>query len=557
MSYDLATLRGTPAFTAASAKFGGGGLSSGLIGALNVDSFLASNGFNGTIECWFKSPAVTDTRVMIGHQGRFWIGVSASGQLSANYTMASGSTGLTSAGTGATDGAWHHAALVFTNGVGTLYLDGVQGTVGTQPAVAGAADKPFIIGGLSADSALGGYDFAGSVDEVRLSSVVRYTGTSFTVPTAPFADSVSGTAALYHLESSGADSFGASVLIAPDDANVVYSPYNWHVTSARALSINPGAYVRTLLAGSLTSVSLGFDVSNVATDLPQVAWRIDGGPWQSAEIAATITVPIPGTNTWGRHLIEWVIKSTSGTGSRWNSPWPNGVKFLGYTVPAGATTAPITRRKLHGLVFGDSITEGVRTLRIDAKTTNGDDATLGWALLLADTLGAEIGVVGFQSQGWISPGAGFVPTFADAWDELFNGTARPVATPQAPDFILINHATNDQTDPSATATSTLTAILATYPASTKVMLLRAFGGKWASQMQAVVTAIGNPRLSYIDTTGWWTTSDSADSSHPNGLANLTQLAPRVAAAVRSTLGKGAMTIKRADGSVKTISPVRS
>lgn len=352
-----------------------------------------------------------------------------------------------------------------------------------------------------------------------------------------------------------------SVTIAPNDANIIYSPYNWNRTAARAQTINPGAYFRVALTGNPVSVAMTFDMANVGTELPQIIWRIDGGAWAYADMAASIPVTIPSTNTWGKHFLEMVVMTTSGVGSRWNSPWPNGVKFTGLTCSDGTATAPVARRPLHGLVFGDSITEGHRTLKNQEVTSFNNagysNSVLSWAWQLGDTLGAEIGVVGFSSQGYTKVGAGFVPAFPDAWDLLYNGQARPVTDPVAPDFIVINHGRNDalETNPAATATATWNEILAAYPSTTKIVILEVFEGRWGPELEAAVAAIGNPRLTFAATDGWWNnTVDSVDTVHPTGYANLTQIAPRAAKAVQDALASGSGVenrwIKTSTGLVK-------
>ena len=98
---------------------------------------------------------------------------------------------------------WHHAAAVFDNQPGggsdseAVYLDGSRIGLGTginfNPGI-GNSTSPLYIGAYA-----GVNPFKGWIEEVRLSAVVRYTGASYTVPTAPFATDAN-TRALWHFD---------------------------------------------------------------------------------------------------------------------------------------------------------------------------------------------------------------------------------------------------------------------------------------------------------------------------------------------------------------------
>jgi hypothetical protein len=324
-----------------------------------------------------------------------------------------------------------------------------------------------------------------------------------------------------------------SILIAPNDADVIYSPYNWRIQAGEARTINPGAYCRAMIAGDPTSIVLGFAMAGVTTTyLPEITYRIDGGPVTTVPLAATITVPIPTTNSWDKHLVEfWVKSTTQQSVNRWNGAGA-AVAFTGFTCSDGATTEALTPRPRSGIVFGDSITEGTRTnLDFEPSGDYGSDAGLGWAFNLQQHLDAEIGVVGFGSMSWNATGNGSIPAFPNSWPYLWSGVDRSF-TP-APDFIVINMGANGSTTSSVIA-ATLTAMAAAVP-DTPILVLRPFGGQQAAALSTAVTTVANSRVTYVDTTGWWSTADSSDALHPYGYANLGHLAPLVANAVRSVL----------------------
>ena len=644
-------VRNTSSFTSGAARFGSLGLASGVYTTGTADSFLATEGSTlgtGTVEGWVKLPSTSGLRVFLGHDTWFWIGVDNTGKLAARYGQ---SDVVLNANVVITDDVFHHVALVFNAGSASLYLDGTRvATSASTPATGTATVKATLIGGFGTYS---GFDWQGSIDEVRISNVARYTGTTYTVPASAF-NPDSGTVALYHLEGDGtdaagsgdttapsvpgtptatagnatasvaftsstddvavtgyrvyssADSYTAAVAsgssspitvsglsngtaytfrvaardaagnesaksaasnsvapasgetILPNDPNIVYSPYTWAVTSSAAKTINAGAYFRTLIQGNPTAIALGFDLAGVGSPLPQITVLVDGIARFSQAVATTVTVPLPSGQTWTSHLVEVVVKSTTETQPRWSTQ-ATAVKFTGVTTtPGTCTTSPIQPAGLRGLVYGDSITEGVRTLNSTATDdTDRNDALLSWSYRLRSELGAEVGVVGFGASGLLAPGSGGVPPLPTSYNLLWAGQAR-VLTP-APDFIVLMEGVNDGSSSTiAAATTVLNGLLSATPASSVIVVLRPLNGTaQAGNLQAAVAGCASPaRVRYVDTTSWLPGSSSSDGLHPYGHAHLTSVAPRAAAAVRAALRQGARYIRRSDGTAKLLTALR-
>lgn len=636
--------RGTAAFT--TGKFGQA-LSGGVYSVTGADAGFASVNSSlgtGTFEAWMKTTA-TSTRVVLGRGNFYWFGVTAAGLPTAKLGV---TNPVTLTGTVAiNDGAWHHMALVVVAGAGSLYVDGARvATSAATNEVSGTESGGLMIGGFGTTAT---FDFAGDggglVDEVRFSSVARYTGTTYTTPTTAFTSDAS-TTALYHLDGDATDATGAGGTtapgqptglaatagngqaslswtapasdggaaitdytvqyrttagpgawttfadavstatsavvtgltngtgydfqvaavnsvgtgtysatasatpsasapnIAPNDPNIVYSPYNWDRTSARALTVCGGAYFRALIAGSPTAITLNFDVSSMTGTFPsKIAYRIDGGGWTEATVAATVAVPLPSaTSAWTEHLIEVAVKSTTQSVNRWASPYATAVKFTGITTtPGTCTTAAIQSAGLRGIVLGDSITEGNGIFSNSGDATVQSDATLGFAFRLRDFLGAEVGVVGFGGLGLTVGGNGNVPALTSSWK--LNAASLNRSFTSAPDFAVVNIGTNDsrQSVTSATFQAALTTFLndaiATLPSSTKIVVLLPFGGYYGTTVfQAAIAAATDPtRIAFVDTTGWFNTANSSDGIHPYGYADLSNLGPRTAAAVKAAL----------------------
>ncbi len=108
------------------------------------------------------------------------------------------------------DGRWHHVALTrrFADGVMRIYVDGTESAQGVGPAgdisyrdgrPTGVSTDPFlIIGASKIDEGAGGNGFSGSIDELRLSSSIRYSS-PFDRPIAPFTADAE-TALLFHFD---------------------------------------------------------------------------------------------------------------------------------------------------------------------------------------------------------------------------------------------------------------------------------------------------------------------------------------------------------------------
>lgn len=320
--------------------------------------------------------------------------------------------------------------------------------------------------------------------------------------------------------------------------NVLWSPYNWNVGASTAKTINPGAYFKTLFTGA--ACTLQFDMTGILTPLPQIAYRIDGtGAWITAPLAASIVLTLPtGSNlttdyaSKGGHLLEVVVKSMTETQARWSTQ-ATAVSLTGIVLDASATLTKPAALPLNAIFYGDSITEGVRTLNgTAANDTDRNDAAQGWAFRAAQILGAEVGIVGFGASGFTVTGSGGVPVLSTSYNLLYSGVSRSFAV--APDFIVLMEGTNDGGDVTSAATTVLNSLIAATPATTKIIVLRPFNGAaHATQLQAAITACTTPaRCIYVDTAGWFATANSYDALHPYGNENLNHIAPLAANAIR-------------------------
>ena len=325
-----------------------------------------------------------------------------------------------------------------------------------------------------------------------------------------------------------------STIIAPNNSAILYSPFTWSVTSSASITINSGAYLRVIFNSSATA-AFTFDTSTNSAPFSEVVARIDMGPWQQFTLSAgnpTFTVAT-GLEAH-EHLLELRVKSTSETINRWGPSSATAVKITSIVLDAGASvSAPMAKSK-NILIFGDSITEGVRTLGSDQSVdTNRNDNRCCYSSVMLDSLNAEYGIVAFGASGINVGGSGGVPALTSSYNLLFSGASRSFSSP-APDLVLYNEGTNDTGNPSANFTTIIGAIMALAP-SARHLVIVPFNQVQASNYQAMVVAINNPLVSLAGTAGYFNNSNSTDGLHPIGAESAGQIAPKLLPSVQAAL----------------------
>lgn len=93
-----------------------------------------------------------------------------------------GIRGVNAGGNPLTPESWNHVALVVESGTLALYANGNRLTTTSVTAFNDASGTKITIGSITN----GSYSPAQNMDEVRISTVARYSGTTYTVPTASF-----------------------------------------------------------------------------------------------------------------------------------------------------------------------------------------------------------------------------------------------------------------------------------------------------------------------------------------------------------------------------------
>ena len=190
---DLETVGNAQISTSVS-KFGGGSIAfdgngDGLYRP-NTDLFNFGTG-NFTIEFWlyYSSKTGYQTIASLGYSpgaSTGWLIQTGNGDGKVIfYVQTSGTVIASDTGSTVNTGQWYHIAIVRNSGTTTIYRDGTSvgsGSDSTNYSTTGV----FYIGGGTSTGFNGGY-FNGYIDDFRITKgVARYTGSTYTVPTAPF-----------------------------------------------------------------------------------------------------------------------------------------------------------------------------------------------------------------------------------------------------------------------------------------------------------------------------------------------------------------------------------
>jgi hypothetical protein len=289
----------------------------------------------------------------------------------------------------------------------------------------------------------------------------------------------------------------------------------WDFSTGTPITVYSGSHVTARFSG--TGISVRLDLAHSQAPVTTVTWQIDGGPWNSANVAATM--PLGQGLAPGQHDIVFMARGMEELFNRWNPPVVAGLNFLGFDVKGGALI-PTPRPVRYKIEFvGDSLTEGVRII---PENGGGDpwhtDGHLAYPCQTALALGAEWRQVGFGHQGLLQAGHGNVPKAADSFDWVYATIPRDgwVA-----DMVVLNQGTNDRDATSIAFRPEFARYLGIirkgYPQA-KIAVLRTFGGYREADIAAEVAARiagGDTNMFYVDTTGWLTAADYTEGLHPN------------------------------------------
>ncbi|HXJ93443.1 MAG TPA: SGNH/GDSL hydrolase family protein [Terriglobia bacterium] len=306
---------------------------------------------------------------------------------------------------------------------------------------------------------------------------------------------------------------GAPERARPDNANFHFIGH-WDLSGAiqQAVTVNSGSRILCSFTGE--SVTGLFGTEGISSPA-QIYVRIDGGKLVrfTADRAA---IDFAQGLASGRHTFELEVKDVDERVNRWKPPLQAALIFKGLQLsPGGHLVKSPLPGKVRMEFYGDSITQGVR---IDSMAIgpDGSDGTKDYAFLVALAFNALHNQVGFGRQGIIRAGNGNVPPAPDSFG--WNYQDSPSDPAFVPSVVVVNQGTNDGSYKSAEfepAYRGYIALIRRRDPKATILCLRPFGGFHADDIQQAVRDLGNPKVIYVDTTGWLDKSDYTDGVHPN------------------------------------------
>ena len=212
--------------------------------------------------------------------------------------------------------------------------------------------------------------------------------------------------------------------------------------TTHTVTTTDGSHLYFLIDGAQSFDILFSTLTSLET--PYFAYSIDGAT-PSRQLITSPTVTLPDS---GKHTVRIIADGMTENESKWTGERGFAIKSI----------EPSEGGKLYGIkpsekvifFYGDSITEGIRALNMNANS-NGNSATHAYSWYCAEALGAVPYFIGYGASGLVQAGS-FHPMI-DAIDYL-SATRKVEDSPLAnitPDLIVVNHGTNDALNGISTA----------------------------------------------------------------------------------------------------------
>ena len=267
------------------------------------------------------------------------------------------------------------------------------------------------------------------------------------------------------------------------------------------VTLTDGAHLYFLIENA-ASFDVVFTVITTGEE-PYFAYSIDGGEMIRQHITEP-TVTLPDT---GRHTVRIVADAMTEGEGKWDKE--KGFAIKSVTPAEGGSIVGIKPQEKVIFFYGDSITEGIRALNMNA-TSDGNSATNAYSWQCAEALGVTPYLVGYGASGLIMTGS--FNTMLNAIDYLSKD--RPVEDGVTPDVIVINHGTNDggqsRKNFEEAMRATLTRLQEKYP-DTPIVYLIPFNQAHARVIPTVAEDFANTYV--VETKDWSLTY--TDGVHPD------------------------------------------
>ncbi len=147
-----------------------------------------------TMEAWVYPTSASGNKIVINKENAYEIGINGSNLAVAIHT----GSWAWDVSTPITFNTWHHVAATFDGTYVKLWMDGeLKGSYNRTGTIT-KNGNPIKIGGRGTSTATSTAPLEGYIDEVRLSNVVRYSGTTYDVPETEFTND-DNTLGLWHI----------------------------------------------------------------------------------------------------------------------------------------------------------------------------------------------------------------------------------------------------------------------------------------------------------------------------------------------------------------------
>jgi lysophospholipase L1-like esterase len=357
------TVNGTPTFGAA--KFGSGltAVSDANYLSSATSPWAFSSGQPWTIEAWLSNSATSTLQVCFQLGGNAWVGF-----YNGHFAFSLPSIGGGSVHTGnnaLNDGAFHHCVLQFdgTSNI-RMYVDGaidiLVTAAYTQPSGAVA------VGNFHPNA---GSAWPGSIDEIAVFSGARYSGSTYTVPTAAYTGTETNLVALYHLESDGTNSVVPTLTSAGITASVTTSSA---ITPQLATISGGTSPYSTVFSYSTTTNGSYTTIGSAVTGATPVATTSASGLTAST----TYYFRAVTTDSSGTPIVTTFPSATTGT------PLSTSAVGLGAGAITASVTTTTTIKPQLGTITGG--TSPYSTVFSYSTTTNGSYSQIGTAVVGAN-----------------------------------------------------------------------------------------------------------------------------------------------------------------------------
>lgn len=278
------------------------------------------------------------------------------------------------------------------------------------------------------------------------------------------------------------------------------------------------------LINNASSFDVNFTVITTKEE-PYFAYSIDGGEPVRQHITES-TVTLPDTD---RHIVQIIADGMTETEGKWQEE--KGFALKNIMVAPGSSIWGVKPTNKVIFYYGDSITEGIRALNMDA-TSDGNSATNAYPWYCSKALGAVTYSVGYGATGVTKEGS--FNTFINAIDYYSEG--REVNDGTIPDLIVVNHGTNDS---SAAArifnirlTSAIKRLQEKYEGVTIVYLIP-FRQTHAEDIKTVMSEFDNVHV--VETADWGVTF--TDNGYHPDVAGAKLAGEKLAEALREIMGE--------------------